>query len=295
MRSFDRMVLAAAIVLLAVACVQAIPKGPGAADPAGPPLAAPAVTSAGPAAPPAADAAQAKQDTPEARRAARIEALRKRQQEFRLRQSLRTRQTRLAVEQTAVKDVLKMLGELGKFSVVYDPELEQTGVDLAVRSVTLSFTGLTYEDALTLVLPQECGYQVGPGYVLVTTLEKSWLPLRTATYSIRLALAEIPNFVAPRMEIGDITQQAAGAVGGGGAFGNIFGNAAQPEADANAVTPDRVIEIIKRFARNENDRRIAPWDDEGGPASMTYMNGVLIVAQTDAGHQAVARLIAMIE
>lgn len=210
MRSFDRMVLAAAIVLLAVACVQAIPKGPGAADPAGPPLAAPAVTSAGPAAPPAADAAQAKQDTPEARRAARIEALRKRQQEFRLRQSLRTRQTRLAVEQTAVKDVLKMLGELGKFSVVYDPELEQTGVDLAVRSVTLSFTGLTYEDALTLVLPQECGYQVGPGYVLVTTLEKSWLPLRTATYSIRLALAEIPNFVAPRMEIGDITQQAAG-------------------------------------------------------------------------------------
>jgi hypothetical protein len=223
-----------------------------------------------------------------------MEALKKREAEFRLRQSLRTRRTKLAVEQTAVKDVLSMLAQWGGFSIVYDPDLEQAGIDLAARSVTLSFTGLTYDDALTLVLPRECGYRAGPGYVLVTTLEKSWIPLRTATYSVRLALAEIPNFEGPHVNISDITQQASSASGGGGAFGSIF-NPAAAQPDEGKVTPDRIMEIIKKFIRHENDRRIAPWDDEGGPASMSYMNGMLVVSQTDAGHAAIARLLAMIE
>ncbi len=292
MKSLDYVVLVAALALIAVASAQAIPKDPAPAALAPAPAAPPAATSAAPAAP---DADAAKADTPEARRAARIEALKKREAEFRLRQSLRTRRTRqLAVEQTAVKDVLSMLAQWGGFSVVYDPDLEQAGIDLAARSVTLSFTGLTYDDALTLVLPRECGYRVGPGYVLVTTLEKSWVPLRTATYSIRLALAEIPNFEGPHINVGDLTQQAASASGGGGAFGNIF-NPPAAESDEGKATPDRIMEIIKKFVRHENDRRIAPWDDEGGPASMSYMNGMLVVSQTDAGHAAVARLIAMIE
>jgi hypothetical protein len=289
MKSLDYVVLVAALALIAVASAQAIPKDPAPAALA--PAAPPAATSAVPAAP---DADAAKADTPEARRAARIDALKKREAEFRLRQSLRTRRVKLAVEQTAVKDVLLMLAQWGGFSIVYDPDLEQAGIDLAARSVTLSFTGLSYDDALTLVLPRECGYRVGPGYVLVTTLEKSWVPLRTATYSVRLALAEIPNFEGPHINISDITQQAASASGGGGAFGNIF-NPPAVESDEGKVTPDRIIEIIKKFVRHENDRRIAPWDDEGGPASMSYMNGVLVVSQTDAGHAAVARLIAMIE
>jgi len=288
MKSLDHVVLVAALALIAVASAQAIPKDPAPAALA--PAAPPAATSAAPAAP---DADAAKADTPEARRAARIDALKKREAEFRLRQSLRTRRAKLTVEQTAVKDVLSMLAQWGGFSIVYDPDLEQAGIDLAARSVTLSFTGLSYDDALTLVLPRECGYRVGPGYVLVTTLEKSWVPLRTATYSVRLALAEIPNFEGPHINISDITQQAASA-SGGGAFGNIF-NPPAVESDEGKVTPDRIIEIIKKFVRHENDRRIAPWDDEGGPASMSYMNGVLVVSQTDAGHAAVARLIAMIE
>ena len=288
MKSLDHVVLVAALALIAVASAQAIPKDPAPAALA--PAAPLAATSAVPAAP---DADAAKADTPEARRAARIDALKKREAEFRLRQSLRTRRAKLTVEQTAVKDVLSMLAQWGGFSIVYDPDLEQAGIDLAARSVTLSFTGLSYDDALTLVLPRECGYRVGPGYVLVTTLEKSWVPLRTATYSVRLALAEIPNFEGPHINISDITQQAASA-SGGGAFGNIF-NPPAVESDEGKVTPDRIIEIIKKFVRHENDRRIAPWDDEGGPASMSYMNGVLVVSQTDAGHAAVARLIAMIE
>ncbi len=206
----------------------------------------------------------------------------------------------LDFERTTVKDVLEYLAEVGRFAIVFDGDLETAGIDLSARTVTLKVSGITYEKAIELVLPRECGYRVGPGYVLITTLEKSWLPLRTVSYSIRLHLAEIPNFGedAPRFEVGDVTQAAAqAATGGGGAFGDLFGAGAGGDlaGEEGRATPDRIIDLVKRFVTHENDRRIAPWADMGGPASIEYLDGRLIVNQTLAGHQAVRRLLMMIE
>ena len=198
-------------------------------------------------------------------------------------------------QHTSVKSVLVYLGEVGKFGIVFDKALEAAGIDLEARTVSIKVSRVSYEKAIELVLPRECGYRVGPGYVLITTLEKSWLPLKTATYSIRLALAEIPDFTdAPRFEVGDVTQAAAAAAGGGG-FGDLFGGGAATTTDQNQTTPDRIIELLQKFVRNENDRRIAPWADEGGPATITYLGGQLIITQTDHGHRAIRRLLSMIE
>jgi len=210
---------------------------------------------------------------------------------------LRTRPG-LDFERTTVKDVLEYLAEIGRFAIVFDSDLETAGIDLSARTVTLKVSGITYEKAIELVLPRECGYRVGPGYVLITTLEKSWLPLLTVSYSIRLHLAEIPNFTnAPRFEVGDVTQAAAQAAGGGGgAFGDLFGaGGGDLSAEEGRATPERIIDLVKRFVTNENDRKIAPWADMGGPATVEYMDGRLIVNQTAAGHQAVRRLLMMIE
>jgi len=203
----------------------------------------------------------------------------------------------LDFERSSVRDVLTYLAEIGHFAIVYDKALEEQGIDLATRVVSIRVSGITYEKALEIILPRECGYRVGPGYVLITTMEKAWLPLRTATYSIRLHLAEIPNFKdAPRFEVGDMTNNAAQATSGGGGFDLFSGGAAGlNEEDKGRATPERIINLLKRFVRHDNDRRIAPWDDEGGPASIQYMGGKLIVNQTDAGHRAVRRLLAMIE
>jgi len=210
---------------------------------------------------------------------------------------LRTRPA-LDFERTSVRDVLEYLAEVGRFAIVFDGDLEAAGIDLAARTVSLKVGGITYEKAIELVLPRECGYRVGPGYVLITTLEKSWLPLLTVSYSIRLHLAEIPNFTnAPRFEVGDVTQAAAQAAGGGGgAFGDLFGaGGGDLSAEEGRATPERIIDLVKRFVTNENDRKIAPWADMGGPATVEYMDGRLIVNQTAAGHQAVRRLLMMIE
>ena len=199
-------------------------------------------------------------------------------------------------ERVSVKNVLAYLAEIGKFSIVYDKALEEAGIDLDSRTVSLRVSGITYEKALELILPRECGYRVGPGYVLITTLEQSWLPLRTATYNIRLALAQVPDFTdAPRFEIGDVTQAAAAAASGGGS-GDLFGasKTAEPE-DAGKATPERIIEMVQKFVNNQSDRRVAPWADEGGPATIEYLGGQLIISQTDQGHQAIRRMLAMIE
>jgi len=203
----------------------------------------------------------------------------------------------LDFQRTSVKNVLLYLAEIGNFSVIFDRELEEQGIDLESRTVTLKVSGITYEKAIELVLPRECGYRVGPGYVLITTMEKAWLPLKTASYSIRLHLAKIPNFTdAPRFEVGDVTQAAAQAAGGGGgAFGDLFGAGGGMTEEEDRVTPEQIIDLVKRFVRHDNDRRIAPWDDEGGPASIQYLDGRLIVNQTDAGHRAVRRLLTMLE
>ncbi len=198
-------------------------------------------------------------------------------------------------QRTSVKNVLAYLGEVGNFGMVFDKALEEAGIDLDARTVSIKVSRVSYEKAIELVLPRECGYRVGPGYVLITTLEKSWLPLKTATYSIRLALAEIPDFTdAPRFEPGDVTQAAAAAAGGGG-FGDLFGGGTAATTDQSQATPDRIIELLQKFVRNENDRRIAPWADEGGPATITYLGGQLIITQTDHGHRAIRRLLSMIE
>jgi hypothetical protein len=39
------------------------------------------------------------------------------------------------------------------------------------------------------------------------------------------------------------------------------------------------------------DRRIAPWDDEGGPARIEVARGQLIILQTEHGHRAIANLV----
>jgi hypothetical protein len=229
-------------------------------------------------------------DDAEAKRKAREEAIKRAQETARTRRAMGTPSRALEFSATPLSQVLQMLAEAGGFAVVFDKALQEAGIDLSTHLVTMRLAGMRYEDAIYLLLPRECGYRVEAGYVLVTTLQKSWLPLKTVVYSVRDAVTVVPNFVGPRFEIGDITSQSQG---GGGT--NIFGNPPEEPEDENQATPERIVDMVKRHVRNENDRRIAPWDDEGGPATVQYLDGKLIVNQTPQGHRAVARLVMAIQ
>jgi hypothetical protein len=238
-----------------------------------------------PAAPTAAEKA-------EADKKAQAEAARKAQEQARLRQSMAGAKHAVDFQDTPVQDILTYLAEAGKFSIVFDKALQDAGIDLGHVPATIKASGLTYEQAIQLVLPRECGYRIEAGYVLVTTLERSWLPLTLRSYDVHMAMAEIPDFggLAPRFQFNTTTNQQQ--QGGGG--GTLF---TQPQAAAEQQppTPDRIIALIKQFVRNSDDPRIAPWSDDGGPASVQYLGGYLIVSQTYVGHMKVMKILAMIE
>ena len=231
-----------------------------------------------------------KTDDAEAKRKAREEAIKRAQETARTRRALDRPSGTFEFGATPLSQVLQMLAEAGGFAVVFDKALEEAGIDLSTHPVTMRLAGMRYEDAIYLLLPRECGYRVEAGYVLVTTLEKSWLPLKTVVYSVRDAVTVVPNFVGPRFEIGDITSQSQGSGGT-----NIFGNQPEEPEDEGQARPEQLVDMVKRHVRNESDRRIAPWDDEGGPATVQYLEGKLIVNQTPQGHRAVARLVMAIQ
>ena len=231
-----------------------------------------------------------KTDDAEAKRKAREEAIKRAQETARTRRALDRPSGTFEFGATPLSQVLQMLAEAGGFAVVFDKALQEAGIDLSTHPVTMRLAGMRHEDAIYLLLPRECGYRVEAGYVLVTTLEKSWLPLKTVVYSVRDAVTVVPNFVGPRFEIGDITSQSQG---GGGT--NIFGNQPEEPEDEGQARPEQLVDMVKRHVRNESDRRIAPWDDEGGPATVQYLEGKLIVNQTPQGHRAVARLVMAIQ
>jgi len=275
--------------------------GPPAGAPASPASVLPAA-SAGPAGVPASPAATtpaAASAKPAAKTPAELAAERKAREEAarelaKTRMAAAARRPKTEFENTPVEDALKTLADAGRFPIVIDPALKEAGIDLAARTVSLKATGLSYEDVLNLVLPRETGYRVEAGYVLVTTLEKSWLPLKVMVYSLKLATAEIPDFTnAPRFNIAEAVRNRQGGQGGGG---TLFGApaAAAPEVSGRA-TPERIIAMLKQFVQSANDRRIAPWDDVGGPATIQQIGLQIVVTQTDAGQRAVARVLVAIE
>jgi hypothetical protein len=195
---------------------------------------------------------------------------------------------------TPVKDALQALADAGHFSIVIDPALEEAGVDLTARTVSFKAAGLAYEDALNLVLPREAGYRIESGYIYITTQEKAWLPLQVMVLSMKLATTEIPDFPnSPRFNIGQVAGGGQAGRGGGSLFGVTPGAPAVEKPDR--PTPERIIALLKHLVRNADDRRIAPWDDDGGPASIQQLGTQIVVTQTDAGLRAVVRVLAMIE
>ena len=301
---------AAALVLATAAAAGAFAADAAAPAPAqaqgtpAPPV--PKESARPPAASPAA-APSAKEDPADAARK-RAEAL------ARTRQALAAATAGLAFEKTPVTDALARLAEAGKFSIVFDPALKDAGIDLATRPVTTRLSGITYDDALALILPKECGYRIEPGYVLVTALEKSWVPLAAVVYKAQLKVDSPPPVVA----VGAGFPQAAetrtsdagvsyrgphpmrAAVTAGQSSQRASGTASTfitmtPPDPLRDAGPEQTIAYLKKMVRSQADRRIAPWDDEGGPAGIQYSSGRLIVLQTEHGHRAVAKLLAAVE
>jgi type II secretory pathway component GspD/PulD (secretin) len=197
----------------------------------------------------------------------------------------------LDFEKTTLDNVLKYISEVQRgLNIVIDPDVAAGGIDLSTRMVDLKVKRVSVESVLGLILGADLGYKVEPGYILVTTKDKMQQNLPVVTYPVQDLVAQIPDFAdqAPRFEVSSVLQQATQT--GGGAAGGLFAGAA---AAAGTETPgwQELVAIIQRTVSNQSDPAVAAWSDEGGPAAIEFMNGLLIVTQTRRGHEKVADLL----
>ena len=168
----------------------------------------------------------------------------------------------LDFEKTSLDNVLKYISEVQKgLNIVIDPDVSTAGVDLATRVVDLKVKSAAIEWVLSLILGADLAYKVQPGYVLITTREKLQQNLEMHSYPVQ-----------------DL-------VCGTDASGTH-------RAEPDAMLPwEQLVDVVQRTVNNLSDPNVAAWFDEGGPASIEYLGGVLVVTQTDNGHQRLGTLL----
>jgi len=160
----------------------------------------------------------------------------------------------LDFEHTSLDNVLKYISEVKRdLNIVPDPELADAGVDLSARVVDLKVKGVSIGGVISLLFSGNLAYRVEPGYVLVTTRERAYQRMPFGAYRVDDLLAA-------------------------------------PDARDSLNWQD-LIDILKRNVNTMNDPSVAPWTDEGGPATVDFIGGLMVIRQTRAGHEQAARLL----
>jgi len=200
----------------------------------------------------------------------------------------------LDFEKTSLDNVLKYISEVQRgLNIVLDPDIAAAGVDLSTRVVDLKVKRVSIESVLGLILGGDLGYKVEPGYILITTKDKMQQNLPVVTYPVQDLVATIPDFgdQAPRFEVSNVLAAATAATSGGGGGAGLFGGATAAATAEPVAGSTELIAIIQRTVSSQSDPTVAAWSDEGGPAAIEYMNGLLIITQTRRGHEKVSDLL----
>ncbi len=163
----------------------------------------------------------------------------------------------LDFEKTSLDNVLAYLSEVVPgLNIVIDPDIELAGIDLSTRVVDLKVKAVSVETVLGLVLGFDLGYRIRSNHVLVTPVERLHDGLETRDFDV----AELVNRIA-------------------GSAGNLD------------YAGEKLRDLVQRTVNNISDRHVAVWGDEGGPASIEFLDGRLIVTQTEQGFRKIAHLL----
>ncbi len=162
----------------------------------------------------------------------------------------------LDFQEVTLADVLTYLNKaVPGLNIAISADLADQAADPKSPGLTLQARGISAEAALRLLAVDGFAYEVRPGWVRVT-LGGSWQrPLRVAMYRVDDLLALAPTEVSR-------------------GYTPVLG-------------PMELVTILKQTIRSDSDAGIAQWSDEGGPAAIWDLDGLLIITQTEVGHQGV--------
>ncbi|MDP6380859.1 MAG: hypothetical protein QF662_05905, partial [Phycisphaerae bacterium] len=153
--------------------------------------------------------------------------------------------------------------------------------------------GVTVERVLELALPPDVSFDVRSDLILITTRERLQKNLPARTYAVRDLIASIPEFggQAPSFDITSVIETGPGTGGGGGAVGGFFDEAGGGIEDEEVLGVDALKELIMRTVNPRSDQSVAEWLDNGGTGTIEDIRGVLVITQTERGHQLIKELL----
>ena len=172
-------------------------------------------------------------------------------------------------------DVIAYFQEFSGLNFHLDADVRTKEVEGA-GGVTLKVKEISMKSALKLVLnPRDLGCVYRDGVILITTKAKLGTQTVTRVYDVRDLVFQLRDFAGPRVEL--TVPGGAGAALAGASF-------SLEEEPKGELTADFLQDLIKS---NTGERS---WDDSS-VASISQINGLLVISQTKSVHEEIRRLL----
>jgi hypothetical protein len=203
---------------------------------------------------------------------------------------LSTRLPELNFQGVTINDALDFLRDVSGANITVNwKALEGAGMTRDAQ-VNLHLTGITLRKALDMILTEASGgdtlsYVVDQGVIEITTRDLADHMMVTRVYPVEDLLMVIPDFNdAPQFSLD--SQQNQGSQGGGGGGGqggitqggmsnNIFGSGTNTtnteQVKTKAERAQELVDLIEAVVSPD------VWKEAGGPATIRYYNGMLVV------------------
>ncbi|MCC6422766.1 MAG: hypothetical protein IT447_04755 [Phycisphaerales bacterium] len=187
----------------------------------------------------------------------------------------------LRFEQTPMGEVYDFLRDVAGINLhVNWRALEEAGVSRDMP-VNIHLNGVSVRKVLDLILAESGSadrltWYVDDGVVEVTTREVADRRTMMRVYPIDDLIMEILDFVGPALDLSSATQGGSRSGGGGGSAsgGSLLKDTGNEDRDQPLTKAQRVQALIDLITQT-----IQPdiWRVNGGTATITYLNGSLIV------------------
>jgi len=193
----------------------------------------------------------------------------------RVKEKLGTMRITLDFTGTNLDDVIQYVQEFSGLNFHIDSDLRSKLAEDQLK-VTIKLKDVLLKSALKLILaPRDLGCTFRDGVLFITGKDKIAAAVATRVYDVKDLLFIIRDFAGPRVEL--MTPGGAGAALAGATF-------QLEEEPKTAVTEEFIIDLVKGNTGEKS------WDDNSS-ASITLMNGLLVVSQSKKVHEEVRRLL----